>query len=93
MPNLEAVVHKWRLGTCCEAHHSCDLARTIREALGDGLGLEERRTLIGRAFSKELHFERHGDLLLRTLEALCHHSGGRQVFSNLQMRMHFTEDQ
>jgi glycosyltransferase involved in cell wall biosynthesis len=78
VPNLEAVVYKWRLGTCCAAHDPSDIARAIREVAEDGPGLEERRALIRDAVARELYFERQGDQLVRTLEGLCHHPSGRE---------------
>jgi len=78
VPNLEAVVYKWRLGTCCMAHDPRDIARAIREVAEDGPGIEERRTLIRDAVARELYFERQGDLLVRTLEGLCHHPSGHE---------------
>jgi glycosyltransferase involved in cell wall biosynthesis len=78
VPNLEAVVYKWRLGTCCKAHDPSDIARAVREVAEDGPGIEERRAFMRDAVAKELNFERQGELLVRTLEGLCHHSGGRR---------------
>jgi glycosyltransferase involved in cell wall biosynthesis len=71
VPNLEALVYKWRLGTCCNAYDPRDIARAIHEVAEEGPGLEERRRLIQEAVARELHFERQGTLLVRTLEDLC----------------------
>jgi glycosyltransferase involved in cell wall biosynthesis len=63
VPNLEALVYKWNLGSCCNPYEPGAIAEAIRRVVEGPPGLTERRQLVRRAFQDELHFERRGRLL------------------------------
>ncbi len=80
VPNLEAIVYKWRLGACCDAYDPGDIARAIREVAEDRPGLEERQRIIQYAVDNQLHFEQRGKPLVRRLEDLCRTSQADRAF-------------
>jgi glycosyltransferase involved in cell wall biosynthesis len=71
VPNLEALIYKWGLGTCCDPYDPSDIARAIRQVGEQPPGLDERRCNVQRALKAELNFERRGRILMERLEGLC----------------------
>ena len=71
VPNLEALVYKWRLGESCDAYEPASIAESIRKTVEGAPGIEERRLAVRRAFQEELHFERRGMLLASEMARLC----------------------
>jgi glycosyltransferase involved in cell wall biosynthesis len=70
VPNLEALVYKWNLGSCCNPYEPGSIAEAIRRVVEGPPGLTERRQLVRRAFQDELHFERRGRLLASEITRL-----------------------
>jgi glycosyltransferase involved in cell wall biosynthesis len=70
-PNLEAVTYRYGLGLCCDPHNPQALAKRIQELAEGNPGLAERKKHVRKVFEDELHFERHGEKLVRALAFLA----------------------